>query len=345
MRKLVFGFLLLLITVFQPLMAADMLRVLAWPGYADPDAVKQFEKQMGVRVEVTQVDSDDVLWQLISDDKSPGFDVFAVNTAELARYISAGLASPIDRSQIPNSRLQIPRFRDMNTAVPGIVKNRLIYGTPYTYADMGLIYDKRTFPKPPTSISVLWDPQFSGRVLAYDGGVHNFSLAALKNGSRNPFKINEKDWDSLAADLIALRRNVLGFYSQPEEALKLYREHKAVLLFANYGSQQLQTFKAAGLDVGYIVPKEGALAWLDCWAIAAKSSHKKLAEAWINYMLDPVVSNYLVVRQGLSSTLTDKAEYSNDILYWLQPPEDVNKRMVLWKSIISGDRLEKVLSR
>ena len=74
-------------------------------------------------VEVTQVDSDDVLWQLISDDKSPGFDVFAVNTAELARYISAGLASPIDRSQIPNSRLQIPRFRDMNTAVPGIVKN------------------------------------------------------------------------------------------------------------------------------------------------------------------------------------------------------------------------------
>lgn len=62
-------------------------------------------------------------------------------------------------------------------------------------------------------------------------------------------------------------------------------------------------------------------------------------------MLDPVVSNYLVVRQGLSSTLTDKAEYSNDILYWLQPPEDVNKRMVLWKSIISGDRLEKVLSR
>lgn len=59
MRKLVFGFLLLLITVFQPLMAADMLRVLAWPGYADPDAVKQFEKQMGVRVEVTQVDSDD----------------------------------------------------------------------------------------------------------------------------------------------------------------------------------------------------------------------------------------------------------------------------------------------
>lgn len=345
MNKWIVMGLLLLATGFQPLMASDLLRVLAWPGYADPDAVKQFEKQMGVRVEVTQVDSDDVLWNLVSDSKAPAFDVFAVNTAELSRYIAAGLVSPIDREQIPNSRLQLPRFRDVNTAVPGVVKNKLIYGVPYTYADMGLIYDKKTFQVPPTSISVLWDPQFSGRVLAYDGGVHNFSLAALKNGSHNPFKIEERDWTSLVADLIALRRNVLGFYAQPDEALKLYRDHNAVLLFANYGSQQLQTFKASGLDVGYIVPKEGALAWMDCWAIVAKSSHKKLAEAWINYMLDPMVSNYLVIRQGLSSTLTDNAEHSNDILFWLQPPEDVNKRMLLWKSIISGDQLEKVLSR
>ncbi len=38
-------------------------------------------------------------------------------------------------------------------------------------------------------------------------------------------------------------------------------------MFANYGSQQVQLLKAAGLNVGYVVPKEGALAWLDCWAI------------------------------------------------------------------------------
>ncbi len=344
MVKIVVIFLLMLVTGLQPVFAADVLRVLAWPGYADPDVVEQFEKQMGVRVEVTQVDSDDVLWNLVSDSKSPGFDVFAANTAELARYISAGLVSPIDRQQLPNTRLQAPRFRNLDV-IPGIVKDKVLYGIPYTYADMGLIYDKKTFSKPPESISVLWDKRFSGRVLAYDGGVHNFSLAALKNGSRNPFNIDDRDWKLLVGDLIELRRNVLGFYVQPEEALKLYREHNAVLLFANYGSQQLHTFKSAGLDVGYTVPKEGALAWLDCWAIVSKSTHKKLAEAWINYMLDPGVSNYLVVRQGLSNTLTDSSERSKDILYWLQPPEDINKRMLLWKRIISGDQLEKVLSR
>jgi len=335
--------LLLLISGTRSVLAADLLRVLAWPGYADPDAVRLFEQRTGAQVEVTQIDSDDVLWEQMNSTQHPGFDVFAVNTAELARYIDAGLVSAINLAQLPNTRLQAPRFRDVD-AVPGIVKNKTLYAIPYTYADMGLIYDKKTFSKPPTSISVMWDVHYRGRVLAYDGGVHNFSLAELMRGSQTPFHINPDEWNKLTADLIALRRNVLTFYTQPEESLKLYRDNHIVVLFANYGSQQLQTFKTAGLDVGYTIPKEGALAWLDCWAIAANSSHKKLAEAWINLMLDPVVSNYLVERQGLSSTLVDNAARNKDLLYWLQPPEDVNKRTLLWKRIMSGDRLEKVLS-
>ena len=41
--------------------AATVLRVLAWPGYADPDFVAVFEKRHGVKVEITTVASDDVL--------------------------------------------------------------------------------------------------------------------------------------------------------------------------------------------------------------------------------------------------------------------------------------------
>ena len=41
--------------------AATVLRVLAWPGYADPDFVEVFEKRHGVKVEITTVASDDVL--------------------------------------------------------------------------------------------------------------------------------------------------------------------------------------------------------------------------------------------------------------------------------------------
>jgi putative spermidine/putrescine transport system substrate-binding protein len=46
-----------------PAQAVPILRVLAWPGYADSDLVKVFEKKYGVRVEVSYVSSDDVLRQ------------------------------------------------------------------------------------------------------------------------------------------------------------------------------------------------------------------------------------------------------------------------------------------
>ena len=41
--------------------AASVLRVLSWPGYADPDIVAAFEKRHAVRVEITTVASDDVM--------------------------------------------------------------------------------------------------------------------------------------------------------------------------------------------------------------------------------------------------------------------------------------------
>jgi putative spermidine/putrescine transport system substrate-binding protein len=79
--------------------------------------------------------------------------------------------------------------------------------------------------------------------------------------------------------LIAVRRNVLTFYSLPEESVQLFREHKVALLFANYGTQQVQQLKKAGADIGYTIPKEGALAWLDCWTVTRGAKNKLLAEA------------------------------------------------------------------
>jgi len=74
-------------------------------------------------------------------------------------------------------------------------------------------------------------------VLAYDGGVHNFSLAAQVLGLPSPFHLTTADWPRAVDRLIALRRNVGAFYLQPEESLDLFRQRSGVLMFANYGSQ------------------------------------------------------------------------------------------------------------
>lgn len=324
--------------------AVDTLRVLAWPGYADPDIVQTFERRHGSRVEVTVIDSDLDLWNKIIANGAQDFDVFAVNTAELQRYIRKGLVVGIATETLPNLARQRARFRDLKS-IPGIVHDGVVYAIPYTYSEMGLIYDRRQVPKAPDSLSVLWDERYHGKVIAYNGGTHNFSLAALSLGLKSPFKLDDRDWPRAVDRLIALRRNVTGFYTQPDESVALFKRRQAALMFANFGKQQLQLCKNAGLNVGYALPKEGTLAWLDCWVITRSARNLSLATAWINYVLEDEPGQVLMSRQGLSNTTSaEPDDAANDMLRWLQPVESEEHRNQLWSRIVSGDRASKVLA-
>ncbi|HVY04689.1 MAG TPA: ABC transporter substrate-binding protein [Burkholderiales bacterium] len=324
-------------SMVAPAAAKETLRVLTWPGYADSDFVAAFEKANGVTVEVTFINSDDVLWEKMNAREAADFDVFAANTSEMTRYIDRGLSQPLDVANIPNTAHQLPRFRDLQ-AIPGISRNGRVYAIPYTYSEMGLIYDRKQFRKPPDSMDAMWDPRFKGKVLAYNGSTHNFSIAALLLGSRTPFRISDAEFKRAVDRLIALRRNVLTFYSSPEESIELFRENSVALMFANYGTQQVEQLRKAGADIGYVIPREGALAWLDCWGITRGARNKRLAERWINYMLEKDVSAALVKRQGLANTVEPSPYTDNsNRLIWLEPVENYKLRATLWDRIISGD--------
>ncbi|KAB0502430.1 extracellular solute-binding protein [Pseudomonas moorei] len=313
------------------------LRVLAWPGYADSDVVAGFEKRFNVKVEVTMVGSDEVLRSKMTENQGGNFDVIAANTAEVHYYADQGLLQPLRPERIANTSRQLPRFRDYSR-IPDVVVDGRIYAIPYVWSDMGLIYDRKQFSQPPESITSMWDPKFRGSVLAFNTSNHNFSLASLSLGG-DPFRIEAADFPRVSEQLIALRRNVLTFYSLPEEAAELFRRHNVALLFANYGRQQLKQLRDAGIDVGYVIPREGALAWLDCWAISRGARDPVLANVWINYMLEPGVSNLLTERQGLPNTLQEPNEGGpSNRLIWLRPVEDDKRRTELWQRIVSGER-------
>lgn len=314
----------------------EKLRILAWDGYADADTVLAFERKYRADVDVIQVNTDDELWERISRNNAADYDVFAVNTAELQRYVDRGLSVPLDLANIPNRAHQLPRFRNLS-AIPGVVRQHKVYAIPYTYSTMGLIYDRKRVREVPRSMSSMWDPAYRGKVLAYNGSSHNFSLVALLAG-RHPFKLGQQDFTPAVQKLIALRRNVLTFYSSPQEAVKLFIGNDIVLVYGNYGTQQLKALRDAGADVGYIIPQEGAFAWLDCWAVTHGARNRKLAESWINFTLEKTVSDKLTDRHGLANTLAYFADtHERDRIIWLEPVEDSVKRKQLWDRIMSGD--------
>jgi putative spermidine/putrescine transport system substrate-binding protein len=183
-------------------------------------------------------------------------------------------------------------------------------------------------------MDVLWDPKYKGRVLAYDNGEHNFSFTALTLGIQDPFHLSADQMAQVKTKLIALKKNVLSFYTTADEALQIYKNNDVALIWANYGQQQLKAMKDAGAHVAYINPQEGALAWLDTWAITKGVKDKDLAEQWVNFVLQKKIGQMLSDRNGFGNTVVPyPSAGENDKLVYLQLVEDPTKRADEWNEI------------
>lgn len=312
---------------------AKELRIMAWEGYADDDWVKEFEKVTGADVSVVFIGTDDEIWAKMKGSEGKDFDLFAVNTAQLQRYIDAGLTTPIDLSNVPNQREILPRFRDLSK-VSGVMRDGEVHAIPYAFDSIGLIYDIDKVKPAPTSMDVLWDPKYKGKVLAYDNGEHNFSFTALTLGAEDPFHLTPGQLDEIKDKLIDLKRNVLSFYTTADEALQIYQSNDVALIWANYGQQQVKAMEKAGANVAYVNPKEGALAWLDTWALTSGVREKELAEEWINFVLQKEISAQLSERTGFgNAAVPTSSANEGDTMVWLEFVEDPLKRSDLWNEV------------
>ena len=313
--------------------AAEPLRVLAWEGYADPDWVKEFTVETGIDVNVVFIGTDDEIWAKIKGSEGKDFDVMAVNTAQLQRYIDAKLVTPWDLSAIPNQKEVLPRFRELDK-IRGETRDGNVYGIPFAFNSIGLIYNTDKVKPAPTSMSILWDPKYKGKVLAYDNGEHNFSFTALTMGIADPFHLTPEQITAVKAKLAELKKNVLSFYTTADEAQQIYQNNDVALIWANYGQQQLKALEKVGAKVAYINPSEGALSWLDNWAMTSGVKDKTAAEKWVNFLLQKKISGALTERTGFGNTVVPSGSAKeSDTLVWLDAVEDPTKRSDLWNEV------------
>jgi putative spermidine/putrescine transport system substrate-binding protein len=312
---------------------AKELRILAWEGYADPDWVKAFEAECKCDVSVVFIGTDDEIWAKIKGSEGKDFDLFAVNTAQLQRYIDAGLTTPYDLDKVPNQKETLERFRDLSQ-VTGVMRDGKVMAIPYAFDSIGIIYDTDKVKQAPTSWKVLWDPQYAGKVLGYDNGEHNFTITALTMGIADPFHLTDDQLKEAEAKLIDMKKNVLSFYTTADEALQLYQHNDIDIIFANYGQQQVKTMLDAGAHIAYVNPSEGAPAWLDTWAMTSGVQDKELAESWVNFVLQKQIGQQLSERTGFGNTVVpfDSAK-PGDKLVWLRDVEDPTKRADLWNEV------------
>jgi putrescine transport system substrate-binding protein len=180
--------------------------------------------------------------------------------------------------------------------------------------------------------------------------------AALSYLKLDPKTKDEKDFEKAAELLLKIRPFVRKFHSS--EYLNALASGE-ICLVLGYSGDIKQAQKRAveaknGVEIGYAIPKEGALLWFDNLAIPKDAKNAADAHVLINYLLKPEVaaknSNFLAYANGNvasqplidKSILEDKSVYPDEAtmktLYVINAHDQKTQRLMnrLWTRIKTG---------
>jgi spermidine/putrescine transport system substrate-binding protein len=258
---------------------AAEIRVLNWQGYGTDEAfaIEAFTKKTGHTVVHEYFTSEQEM--LTKLRTNPGaYDVVLINSAFTGQAKTEGLIGKIDPADMPNVKDLAPNMAQNADLVPG----GEVFGVAWTWGVTSLTVNKDSVKPAPDSLSVLWDLQYAGKVSIRDDGVEAIQFAALATGQ----DMNDiKDMDAVKAKLKALMPQVKTFWSSENDWNQFFSAGDfSVTTFWSGGAGRSAS---KGLPVQFIVPKEGAVGWLDGLSIPASSKNPDAARAFINWMIDP----------------------------------------------------------
>lgn len=309
------------------------LRVFTWEGYADADVVDKFETQNNCKLKLTYTGSVDEMFAKMQGSKGLDFDIVSFDTGSTARYSELDLIQPLDPSLLPGREGMVPVFQKQ----PALELNGKLWGVPHAWGSLPLIYSKEAFPNGPDSWAVMWDPQYAQQVIALDDAINNTALAGLLLGYDDPYNLSDEQLQNVKKKLIEIKGNLLSYFAGYDEGVSIFADNGVKLMFA-MGEPQAKSLKDRGQDVGYTIPKEGGIGWIDCQFITKGARDVELAHKWIEACLDKSVGQIMSKKVGYGNVTDDALnreigmDYA-DRLKYLARPESYDKRIQIWNEV------------
>ena len=287
---------------------ASELNVLAWEGYAEPEWVEKFEEDSGVKVNVTYIGTTDELLAKLRGQGGSAYDVLATEQAiGINDYAKQGLVVPMDESKLELEGLA-PAFQKKFT--PALFVDGKRYGVPFVWGGTTLGYNEEDFDSPPESWSAVFEPEddVCGKIIWSADPEVMTATAALYLGYERPFALSEAQLAKVKEVLANARDCTVALYSGLGDAANFYASGDAVLGL-NSGPLITKQARDAGTPINETVPVEGALHWVDSWAITPAGAEKgDLPYEWINYEISPEVQAQVVAATSFGPVVTGIAD-------------------------------------
>ena len=328
------------------------VHVYNWSDYIAEDTNANFEKETGIKVVYDVFDSNEVLEAKLLSGAS-GYDVVVPSNQFLAKQIKAGVFQKLDKSKLPNwKNLNADLMKSLETADPG---NQ--YAFPYLWGTTGIGYN---VDKVKAALGVdkidSWDVIFkpenieklkSCGVSLLDAP-QEIMAAALFYQGLNPNPSSPADVAKAEELLMKIRPSITYFHSSK------YISDLAngdICIAVGWSGDIFQAKSRAeeaknGVNVAYVIPKEGAAAFFDMMAIPADAKNTDSALAYLNYILEPKViapiSDYVAYPNGNAASTPLVAEdiRNNPAIY---PSEETMKKLYTFGEL--SPKVQRAMTR
>jgi putrescine transport system substrate-binding protein len=333
--------------------AGGVLHVYNWSDYIAEDTLEGFQSETGIRVIYDVYDSNEMLEAKLMAGRS-GYDlVFPSARPHAERHIETGIYQPLQRERLRNlGNLDPAVLAGLQDIDPD---NRHVL--PYMWGTTGLgintarvrevLGEDAVFD----SWSLLFDPANAARlagcgIAVLDDQQEGFG-AALLWLERDPNQHDSESVEAVQQAFAGIREHVRYFHSSR------YIDDLAdgsICLAMGYSGDVFQARDRAeeagtGVEIEYVIPKEGALRWVDVMAIPADAPHPDNAHLFIDYLLRPeviaAISDYVAyANPNLPARQLLDPEVAGDP--GIYPPDDVLAKLVDPRSLGDAAQRERV---
>ena len=259
------------------------LHLFTWPDYLDPALVEEFEAAYGVTVTIDYYDTNEAMIAKLQAGGTGQYDLVVGSDYAIEVLRAASLLQPLDHAVLPNLVNLAPRFRD-TPADPGNA-----YAVAYQWGTTGIgvrwdLVEDTTRLVP--SWALLFDPAAAVGPFTMLTDQRETIAAALLWLGYSPNTADAAELEK-AEQLLMAQRGRLLTYAPSSTSRDLLASGDA-LLGPNYSGDVLQG-QAEVPGIRYLIPREGAVIWTDNLAIPTGAPDKRVAELFINFILDPAV--------------------------------------------------------
>lgn len=257
----------------------QVLNVFNWSEYLPQSVIDKFEETYNVKVNYSTFSSnEEMLAKLMAGGGK--YDVAVASDFMVEILKKQKLVQELDKSALPNLKNIGPQF----LGLPFDSENK--YSVPYMWLAGIISYDSSKVKEGTiTSYADLWKPEFKNSLTVLDDERVMLGITLKKLG----YSLNETDPSILAKaeeEFKKLKPNIKAYDSDSPKTSLINGEAKAIFAWGAEGSLA----KRENPNVKYVIPKEGLFLQQDNFVIPKDAKNKKLAEQFINFIMEPEIS-------------------------------------------------------